>query len=428
MQCRGRDHPGQGERVMEAGGRLLAGRYQLGRPLGSGALGQVFEAVDTHNAGRVALRVAQAQLAGDAGARAAFLRAAREAGRLAHPNVVAVLGVGEDQGLPFVAMELVEGRTVRELQRTAGPAPVARAVEVAAQACAALGAAHAQGLVHGGLTPGKVRLRPDGLVQVADFGLAALVAQGHQAAGYLSPEQVQSGRADDRSDLYALGCCLFELLTGEPPFDGPTPFVVMRRHLEESPRPPSTVRPGLPAWLDELVMWALAKHPAERPQTAAELRHALAQLPDPATRPVAPAAGPVEAAQAQPAQAPAAEADTGVDEPDAIRRLDHAAAGEPVVPVGAAVPQAAAIPQAAAGPRGPARATPGEAEPDTAAGRADEADTIPTLPGMVVPPVGMPQAGVDGLPPHEERVRALTRFAEPPRRRNRLALATIAVG
>ncbi|HEX6675833.1 MAG TPA: protein kinase [Actinomycetes bacterium] len=389
---------------MEAGGRLLAGRYQLGRPLGASALGQVFEAADTHNAGRVALRVAHAQLAEDAGARAGFLRAAREAARLDHPNVVAVLGLGEDQGVPFVVMELVEGRTVRELQRTAGPAPAARAVEVAAQVCAALGAAHAQGLVHGGLTPGKVRLRPDGLVQVADFGLAALVAQGHRAAAYLSPEQVQSGRADDRSDLYALGCCLFELLTGEPPFDGPTPFVVMRRHLEESPRPPSTVRPELPAWLDEPVMWALAKHPAERPQTAAELRHALAQLPDPATQPVVPAV-PV-----------------GVDEPVATGPPEHAAAGEPVVPVGTAVAEAAV------GPRGPARAVAGEDEPDSAPARGDEAGTIPTLPGMVVPPLGMPPTGLDGLPPHEERVRALTRFAEPPRRRNRLALATIAVG
>jgi serine/threonine-protein kinase len=383
---------------MEAGGRLLAGRYQLGRPLGASALGQVFEATDTADAGRVALRVAHAQLAEDADARAAFLRAAREAARLDHPNVVAVLGAGEDQGVPFAVMELVEGHTVRELLRTAGPAPVARAVEVAAQACAALGAAHAQRLVHGGLTPGEVRLRPDGRVQVADFGLAALVAHGHQAAGYLSPEQVQGGRADDRSDLYALGCCLFELLTGEPPFDGPTPFVVMRRHLEEPPRPPSTVRPGLPAWLDELVIWALAKHPAERPQTAAELRHALGQPPDQAARPVAPAGGLVEAGRPEP-------------------MTSH----EPVVPVGAAV-------AAVVGPRGPARAVAGEAAPGTVAGRADEADTIPTLPGMVVPPVDVPQAGVEGLPPHEERVRALTRFAEPPRRRNRLALATVAVG
>src|SRR5919197_5185147 len=145
---------------MEAGGRLLAGRYQLGRPLGASALGQVFEATYTADARRVALRVAHAQLAEDADARAAFLRAAREAARLDHPNVVAVLGAGEDQGVPFAVMELVEGHTVRELLRTAGPAPVARAVEVAAQACAALGAAHPQGLVHGGLTPGKGRLRP----------------------------------------------------------------------------------------------------------------------------------------------------------------------------------------------------------------------------------------------------------------------------
>src|SRR6266540_4840231 len=315
MQCRGRDDPCQGEQAMEAGGRLLAGRYQLGRPLGAGALGQVFEAADRASNGRVAVKVANAQVAEDAGARAAFLRAAREAGRLAHPNVVAVLGVGEDQGLPFVAMELVEGRTVRALQRAAGPAPVARAVEIAAQVCSALGAAHAQGLVHGGLTPGNVMLRPDGRVQVADFGLAALGAGTLEAAGYRSPEQVQSGRADDRSDLYALGCCLFELLTGEPPFDGPTPFVVMRRQVEERPRPPSTVRAGVPDWLDELVLRALAKHPHERPQTAAELRHALAQFPQ-AT------AWPVAARQPTPPAAPAPAAVRAAEPPDG----EHAAA------------------------------------------------------------------------------------------------------
>ncbi len=414
---------------MEAGGRLLAGRYQLGRPLGAGALGQVFEAADRASNGRVAVKVANAQVAEDAGARAAFLRAAREAGRLAHPNVVAVLGVGEDQGLPFVAMELVEGRTVRALQRAAGPAPVARAVEIAAQVCSALGAAHAQGLVHGGLTPGNVMLRPDGRVQVADFGLAALGAGTLEAAGYRSPEQVQSGRADDRSDLYALGCCLFELLTGEPPFDGPTPFVVMRRHLEERPRPPSTVRPGLPAWLDELVLRALAKHPPERPQTAAELRQALAQLPDPATEPATPAP-PVDDPDRtrQPQRAPADEAHAPAraalpaDQTDATRQREHAAAGEPVVPIGAAVPAEAV------GPRRPARTGVGEAQPEAALRTGDEAETILTIPGMMVPSVDPRETATDGLPPHEERVRALTRFAEPPPRRNRLAAATVAVG
>src|SRR5437867_2087809 len=219
MQGRGRDDPCQGERVMEAGGRLLAGRYRLGRPLGAGTLGQVFEADDRAAGRRVAVKLAYALL-GDGDAGAGCLRAAREAARLAHPNVVAVLGCGEDHGIPFVVMELVGGRSLRELLRTGGPPPPARAVEVAAQVCAALGAAHGQGLVHGGLTPGSVLVRPGGRVQVADFGLAAALATGAPgAAAYRSPEQVQSGRGDDRSDLYALGCCLFELLTGEPPFD-----------------------------------------------------------------------------------------------------------------------------------------------------------------------------------------------------------------
>ncbi len=394
---------------MDAGDRLLAGRYQLGRPLGAGALGQVYEAADRATGGLVAVKVAHAQLVADPGARAGFLRAAREAARLAHPNVVAVLGVGEDQGVPFVAMELVEGRSLRELLRSAGPAPMERAVEIAAQVCSALGAAHAQGLIHGGLTPGNVMTWPDGHVQVADFGLATVLGAGTpEAAAYRSPEQIQSGRADDRSDLYALGCCLFELLTGEPPFDGPTPFVVMRRQVEERPRPPSTVRAGVPDWLDELVLRALAKHPHERPQTAAELRHALAQFPQ-AT------AWPVAARQPTPPAAPAPEAVRAAEPPDG----EHAAA--------AAVQDAGtpAEPEAVTGEADQAVGMPvaaddlGEALVEEAPRVEEEAETVLTVPGA---------AAGHALPPHEERVRALTRFPEPPKRNRRLALATIAVG
>jgi hypothetical protein len=385
--------------VMDAGGRLLAGRYQLGRPLGAGALGQVFEAADRATGGQVAVKVAHAQLAGDAGARAGFLRAAREAGRLAHPNVVAVLGVGEDQGVPFVAMELVDGRSLRELLGSAGPAPAERAVEVAAQVCSALGAAHAQGLVHGGLTPGNVMVRPDGRVQVADFGLAAmLVAGSPDAAPYRSPEQVQSGRSDDRSDLYALGCCLFELLTGEPPFDGPTPFVVMRRHVEERPRPPSAIRPGLPAWLDDLVLRTLAKHPHERPQTAAELRHALAQFPHATARPAAPAAAAPRPTPPAPAAVPPQPGEADQVAPAPVDERDELDQPEGVG----------------------ARQTPW--------GDEDEVETVLTVPGVMAPPMGMRETAAHDLPPHEERVRALTRFPEPPKRNRRLALATIAVG
>src|SRR4029453_11251320 len=242
---------------------------------------------------------------------AGFLRAAREATRLDHPNIVAVLDLGEDGGVPFLVMEPVERRTLREALRTGGVPPVERAVEIAAQVCSALGAAHAQGLIHGGLTPGNVLGGGHSPVRVMDFGLAALVsASAPEAVRYRSPEQVQSGRSDDRSDLYALGCCLFELLTGAPPFDGPTPFAVIRRHIEELPRPPSALRPEVPAELDELVLRSLAKYPHDRPQTAAELRHGLARL---RRRPAAPvAAEPVvtlAAAEASPVAPTADEAE-----------------------------------------------------------------------------------------------------------------------
>lgn len=432
---------------MESGGRLLAGRYQLGRPLGAGALGQVFEAGDRAVGGRVAVKVARAQLVGDAGARGAFLRAAREAWRLSHPNVVAVLGVGEDQGLAFVATELVEGRSVRDLLRAAGPAPARRAVEIAAQVCSALGAAHAQGLVHGGLTPGDVMLRPDGRVQVKDFGLAAALGAG--APGYRSPEQVLSGRADDRSDLYALGCCLFELLTGEPLFDGPTPFVVMRRHVEERPRPASAIRPGLPAWLDDLILRTLAKHPHERPQTAAELRHALAQFQQPPARPAALSPQPPTAIRRQPAVASARTPDHVVEAAGIGAGEPHPAAPEAEAPGGARAPMAATgnadVPESVATPAdhldgtsepvvpidGPGAPGAAVAEGPEALGmlRVVDEDAVLTGPGVMAPPGSAPEAAAaEGLPPHEERVRELTRFAEPPRRSNRLAIATIAVG
>lgn len=397
---------------MEAGRKLLAGRYQLGRPLGASALGQVVEAYDRTAGRSVAVRMAHPQLAADSDARAGFLRAAREATRLDHPNILAVLDLGEERGVPFLVMEPVKGRTAREVLRTAGVPPVERAIEIAAQVCSALGAAHAQGLVHGGLTPDNMLGGRYSPVRVTDFGLAALVlTSAPEAARYRSPEQVQNGRADDRSDLYALGCCLYELLTGAPPFDGPTPFAVMRRHVEEQPRPPSALRPEIPAELDELVLRTLAKYPHERPQTAAELRHGLARL-----RRRAPAL-----AEAEPAVSPAEAATVGQRGP-AVAAPDQVEAPAPVGPRGPAV---------AAAPSAGAEAAPAARAADEAGGHGGEA-ALPVGPWTVSPPPGngpgtAPPAPEE-LPPHEERVRALTRFAEPPKSGNRLAAVTLAVG
>jgi eukaryotic-like serine/threonine-protein kinase len=370
---------------MNAGRTLLAGRYQLGRSLGASAQGHVVKAYDRTTGRYVAVRLAPAKVAADPEARAGFLRAAREATRLDHPNIVPVFDLGEDRGMPFVVTELVEGRTMREALRTGGVPQVERAAEIAAQVCSALGAAHAQGLAHGGLSPGNVMGGAHGPVRVTDFGLAALVPAGTpEAVRYRSPEQVRRGRTDDRSDLYALGCCLFELLTGEAPFDGSTPFAVMRRHLSEPPRPPSALRPEVPAELDELVLRCLAKYPHERPQTAAEIRHGLAPLRrrPPAPAAAAPAAGPAEAA------------------PPPTARTAEAA---------------------------PPPATRTAGEPEDGGVEA----TVPVGPGTAPPP-GSDQDGAppapEELPPHEERVRALTRFAEPPRRRSRLAVVALAVG
>jgi serine/threonine-protein kinase len=412
---------------MEARGRLLAGRYQLGRALGASAIGQVVKAYDRSTGRSVAVRLAHPQLAADPEARSRFLHAAREATRLDHPNIVPVLDLGEDRGMPYVVTELVEGRTLREALRTGGVPQVERAVEIAAQVCSALGAAHAQGLAHGGLTPGNVLGGSYSPVRVTDFGLAALApASAPEVVPYRSPEQVQRGRVDDRSDLYALGCCLFELLTGEPPFDGPTPFAVMRQHISEPPRPPSALRPEVPAELDELVLRSLAKYPHERPQTAAEVRHVLARLRRRA--PAAPVdAEPAAPVDAEPAAGPA-EAEPAAGPVEAAKAAPSGPATAAPDLVEAAAPDGPAV--AAAKPA--EAAAPAERTADNAEGGSAEA-TAPVGPWTVAPQAGGGQeaaaspASAD-LPPHEERVQALTRFAEPPKRGKRLAVVTLAVG
>jgi eukaryotic-like serine/threonine-protein kinase len=268
---------------------VLADRYRLLRKLGAGPAGEVWEGRDLVLDQPVAVKVVHGHLAADEAFRARLRALARDAARVQHPNAVAVHDV--DEAGRFVVTELVEGPSTRQLLAERGPLAPERAVRLAAGACSALSAAHAAGVLHRGLKPENLLQAPDGGVKVTDFYLAPAVSgSGLAAVRYLAPEELATGQVDDRSDLYGLGCCLYELLCGRPPFDGPTPFAVASAHVNERPRRPRSIRPDVPEALEAVVARALAKHPNNRFQTPAELRQALqraAARPRPTPAPAA---------------------------------------------------------------------------------------------------------------------------------------------
>jgi hypothetical protein len=253
---------------------VLADRYRLLRKLGAGPAGEVWEGRDLVLDQPVAVKVVHGHLAADEAFRARLRALARDAARVQHPNAVAVHDV--DEAGRFVVTELVEGPSTRQLLAERGPLAPETAMRLAAGACSALSAAHAAGVLHRGLKPENLLQAPDGGVKVTDFCLAPAVSgPGLAAVRYLAPEELATGQVDDRSDLYGLGCCLYELLCGRPPFDGPTPFAVASAHVNERPRRPRSIRPDIPEALEAVVAKALAKHPNNRFQTPAELRQAL---------------------------------------------------------------------------------------------------------------------------------------------------------
>ena len=214
---------------------------------------------------------------------ARFEREARHAARLSHPHLVTVFDCGVDQGMPFIVMELVTGPTLRQVLDQAGALPAGEAVAIAAAVCEALDVAHAAGLVHRDIKPANVVLAAGGGVKVLDFGIArADGASGTTRTravlgtpAYLSPEQASGQAAGPQTDLYSLGCVLFEMLTGAPPFSADTAVGVAYRHVHDDPGPPSALRPGLPARLDLITARLLAKNPADRPPSALAARAGL---------------------------------------------------------------------------------------------------------------------------------------------------------
>ena len=259
--------------------RLVDGRYRVERHLADGGMGSVYVALDERLDRHVALKVMRADLARDAAFVERFRREARAAARLGHPNVVAVFDQGQDGGVVFLAMEYVVGRTLRAVLDSGGAMVPADALRIQRQILAALAAAHRAGIVHRDIKPENVLIGPDDHVKVADFGLARAAASvttttaGVTAFGtvcYLAPEQVESGRGDARSDVYAAGLVLSEMLTGRRAVDGDTPLQVAYRHVHGEIAAPSAQRAGLARGLDDLVATATRRDPDERPQDAAE--------------------------------------------------------------------------------------------------------------------------------------------------------------
>ncbi len=270
-------------------GLLLDRRYRIGRLVARGGMASVYEATDVRLDRTVAVKVMHASMGGPAGEPDEFaqriVREARAAARLSHPNVVAVFDQGEDDGVVYLAMELVAGHTLRDTIAREGPLAPARALALIEPVLSALASAHRAGLVHRDVKPENVLISTDGRVKVADFGLARAVSSETQhtatqgvligTVSYLAPELVLEGRSDARADVYAAGVMLYELLTATKPHAGETPIQVAYKHVHADVPPPSRLVPGLPAYVDALVARATARDRNQRPADAGVLLHQL---------------------------------------------------------------------------------------------------------------------------------------------------------
>src|ERR671916_202829 len=269
--------------------QLLGERYEIGGVLGRGGMAEVHRGRDLRLGREVAVKVLRSDLARDPSFQVRFRREAQASASLNHPAIVAVYDTGEDRtalgATPYIVMEYVEGETLRDVLRREGPLPPERAMSLAADICGALDFSHRNGIVHRDVKPGNVMITPQGSVKVMDFGIARAVSDSAATmtstaavigtAQYLSPEQARGESVDARSDVYPVGCLLYELVPGAPPFTGDSPVSVAYQHVREDPRLPSSVNPAIPPELDAILLKALSKNPANRYQSAADMRNDL---------------------------------------------------------------------------------------------------------------------------------------------------------
>ena len=295
-------------------GEILGGRYRLEDRIGGGGMAWVWKAEDTLLHRPVAVKLLREEFAADEAFLGRFRQEAESAASLVHPNIVHVYDVGTERGLQYIVMELVEGETLKERIQRQGPLPIGRSLQVATSVARALQAAHRKGIVHRDIKPQNILLTTEGRVKVADFGIAR-AASGTTivhtntvigSAHYFAPEQARGGFTDEKSDLYSLGAVLYEMLAGQPPFEGATPVAVALKHLQEQPVSLRKRRPEVPKSVEAIVMRLLEKDPAKRYTGAdallADLHRALEEIGEPMTEedPPAPADAQSRTARRQP--------------------------------------------------------------------------------------------------------------------------------
>ncbi len=277
--------------MSDLSGELIDGRYQLERQIATGGMASIYEAIDTRLDRKVAVKIMHPHLAQDEAFVERFIREARAAAALTHPNIVAVQDQGWNQnGVPavFLVMELIDGHTLRDYLFERGKFEIKDAINYLIPVLSALAAAHAIGIVHRDIKPENILISKEGRVKIADFGLArgallgtTMTAESSIILGsvsYLSPEQVQRGVADSRSDVYATGIVAFEMLTGEKPFLGETPIQIAYMHVNERVPAVSTKRSDIPPALDQLISKATSSNPDDRPRDAQEFLSLLQKI------------------------------------------------------------------------------------------------------------------------------------------------------
>ena len=268
----------------------LGDRYDVGQVIGRGGMAEVYEGTDRRLNRRVAIKVLRPDLARDPMFQERFRREAQSAAGLNHPNIVAIYDTGEDLigeganqvSIPYIVMEYVDGVTLRHMLNNGPRILPERALEVIAGVLAALDYAHRHGIVHRDIKPANIMINAHGDAKVMDFGIARAMSDAATSvtatsavmgtAQYLSPEQARGESVDARSDIYSTGCVLYELLTSSPPFNGDSPVSIAYQHVNEAPKLPSSIDPSIPTTLDTIALTALTKSPANRYQTAAEMR------------------------------------------------------------------------------------------------------------------------------------------------------------
>jgi beta-lactam-binding protein with PASTA domain/predicted Ser/Thr protein kinase len=264
--------------------QVFDGRYRVVRKLGTGGMANVYLAEDQELGRSVAIKMLDERHSQDEQFVERFRREAKNAAGLSHPNIVSIYDRGQAEGTYYIAMEYLEGRTLKELLITRGPTPLPVAIDYARQILAALGFAHRHGIVHRDIKPHNVLVAPDGRLKVTDFGIARSGTSQMTETGsiigtaqYLSPEQAKGAPVTPASDIYSVGIVLYEMLTGSVPFTGDTPLEIAMKHLSSTPLPPSEKRREVPHELDSIVLRALAKDPADRYQSADEMDADLAR-------------------------------------------------------------------------------------------------------------------------------------------------------